>query len=61
LGAAAMRKRLAELLEGQWNPKRYTKASDKKPRDRPKPRQRLKGDHVSVQRALEGNVEAFAK
>lgn len=59
--AAAMRTRLAELLKGRWNAKRYTKASDKKPRGKPKPRQRLKGDHVSVQRVLEGRVEVFAK
>jgi hypothetical protein len=57
----AMRQRLAELLKGQWNAKRYTKASDKQPRGKPQPRQRLKGDHVSVQRVLEGRIEVVAQ
>jgi hypothetical protein len=56
-----MRQRLAELLKGQWNAKRYTKASDKKPRGKPRPPQRLNGTHVSVQRVLEGRVEVIAQ
>jgi len=59
--AEGMRTRLAHLLKGQWNAKRYTKASDKKPRGKPRPRQRLKGDHVSVQRVLDGRVELYGK
>jgi hypothetical protein len=59
--AVAMRTRLAELLKGRWNARRYTKASDKRPRGKPKPRQRLKGDHVSVQRVLQGRVELYGK
>lgn len=59
--AAAMRQRLHELLKGVWNPRAYTKAKDKKPRDKPKPKQRLHGDHTSVQRLLEGTARVIAK
>jgi len=54
--ATAMRQRLRELLKGSWDPVAYTKASDKKPRDRPQ-RQPLHGGHSSVQRLLEGKVK----
>jgi hypothetical protein len=54
--AAAMRRRLRELLRGSWDPVAYTKASDKKPRPKPKPKPLLHGGHSSVQRLLEGNV-----
>jgi hypothetical protein len=55
--AAAMCQRLRELLKGVWNAKKYTKASDKKPRGKPKKKLRLHGGHTSVQRLLEGKVK----
>ena len=55
--AAAMRQRLAELLADSWDPVRHRKASDRKPRGRPKPRLHLHGGHSSMQRALEGRLE----
>jgi hypothetical protein len=54
--AAAMRRRLRELLRGSWDPVAYTKASDNKPRPKPKPKPLLHGGHSSVQRLLEGKV-----
>lgn len=57
--AAGMRGRLRELLKGSWDPIRYTKAADKKPRRKPPPRKRLHGGHSSVQRALEGRVKVL--
>jgi hypothetical protein len=54
--AAAMRAQLRSLLRGCWDPIRYTKAADKKPRPKPKPKQWLYGGHTSVQRALEGTA-----
>ena len=54
--ARQMRDRLAELLRGSWDPVAYTKASDKKPRKKPKPKPLLRGGHSSVQRLLEGRV-----
>jgi hypothetical protein len=54
--APAMRRRLRELLKGSWDPVAYTKASDKKPRAKPKPKLRLHGGYSSVQRLLEGKV-----
>jgi hypothetical protein len=59
--AAAMCRRLRELLRGAWNPIAYTKASDKKPRGKPKAKLRLHGGHTSVQRLLEGKVRVVAK
>jgi hypothetical protein len=56
----SMRQRLGELLKGSWDPIRYRKASDKKPRGRPKARLRLHGGYNSVQRALEGRVKVVA-
>jgi hypothetical protein len=58
--AAALRGRLVELLGGVWN-KKYTKASDKKPRAKPKPNIQLVGGHTSVQRLLEGRAKVFAE
>jgi hypothetical protein len=58
--AAAMRDRLRTLLCGSWDPIRHRKASDKKPRGKPKPKQRLHGGYSSVQRALEGRVRVVA-
>lgn len=55
--ATAMRQRLRQLLEGSWDPVAYTKASDKKPRAKPKPKLRLHGRHSSVQRVLEGKAK----
>ncbi len=56
----AMCQRLRELLAGTWNSKKYTKASDRKPRPKPKPKLRLKGGHSSVQRLLEGRAKVLA-
>lgn len=58
--AAAMRQQLHTLLAGSWDPIRYRKASDKTPRGKPKPKQRLHGGYSSVQRALEGHVRVVA-
>jgi hypothetical protein len=58
--AAAMRRRMRELLEGSWDPIAYTKAADKKPRPAPKPRKRLRGGYSSVQRTLEGRAKVIA-
>lgn len=55
--AAAMRRRLRELLAGSWDPVAYTKQSDKRPRPRPPPKLRLHGGHSSVQRVLEGRAK----
>ena len=54
--AAEMCRRLRTLLRGCWDPIKYTKARDKKPRGKPKPKQWLHGGHTSVQRALEGRA-----
>jgi len=54
--AQAMRRRLAALLEGTWDPKVYTKASDKKPRIKPG-RKSLHGGQTSVQKLLDGKVK----
>jgi Transposase DDE domain len=55
--AASLRRRLHELLKGVWNPIRYTKASDRKPRRKRPPPLRLHGGHTSVQRLLEGRAK----
>ena len=54
--AGEMKARLGKLLRGSWNPIAYTKASDKNPRKKPKPKPLLRGGHSSVQRLLEGKV-----
>lgn len=54
--APAMRRRLAALLQGLWDPKVYTKAQDQKPRTKPY-RTSLLGGHTSVQKILEGKVK----
>jgi hypothetical protein len=54
--AEAMRQRRAALLEGTWDPKVYTKASDQMPRTKPK-RKSLQGGHTSVQKLLDGRVK----
>lgn len=54
--AAQMRERLAELLADIWDPIRYTKNADRKPRPKPKPKRRLHGGYSSVQRVLEGRA-----
>jgi hypothetical protein len=56
----AMRQRLAELLQGSWDPIAYTKAVDKRPRGKPKAKLRLHGGHSSVQRALDGTAKVVA-
>jgi hypothetical protein len=55
--AGAMRRRLRELLAGSWDPLAYTKASDKKPRKKKPPPERLHGGYSSVQRVLEGRAK----
>ncbi len=50
-----MRRRLKELTRGLWNAVKYTKASDKKPREKPKPTRRFQAP-ASVQRVLEGTA-----
>lgn len=57
--AGAMRARLGELLKGVWNAKLFTKAADKKPRVKAKPKGRFKGGHSSVQRVLEGKAKVI--
>lgn len=59
--AEQMRVRLGALLKGSWNPIRYGKASDKKPRPKPNPKPLLHGGHTSVQRLLEGKVRLAEK
>jgi hypothetical protein len=59
--ASAMRGRLRALLKGSWDPIAYTKASDRKPRGKPKPKLRLHGGHSSVLRALEGTAKVVRK
>lgn len=54
--AQQMRDRLAELLKGSWHPVAYKKASDRKPRKKPKPKPLLRGGHSSVQRILQGKI-----
>jgi hypothetical protein len=54
--AQQMKERLEQLLQGTWHPVAYTKASDKQPRKKPKPKPLLRGGHTSVQRLLEGKV-----
>ena len=56
-----MRSRLRQLLRRSWDPIAYRKASDKKPRDKPKPKHPISGGHTSVQRLLEGDVYAAAR
>jgi hypothetical protein len=55
--ARRMRRRLEELLQGSWHAVAYTKASDRKPRQKPKPKPLLRGGYSSVQRLLEGNIK----
>lgn len=57
--AGQMRERLGELLQGSWDPIGYAKASDKKPRPKRAPPQRLRGGHSSVQRVLEGTARVI--
>jgi hypothetical protein len=57
---SAMRQRLQTLLKGSWCAIKYTKASDKKPRGKPKPKLRLHGGHSSIQRALEGRAKLWS-
>ena len=52
---------LRALLKGSWNAIRYTKASDKKPRGRPKLKKRLHGGHTSMQRVLEGKAKVMTR
>lgn len=58
--AEAMRRRLAELLEGVWNAKLFTKAEEKKPRVKTKPVARFRGGHSSVQRVLDGKAKLIS-
>ena len=56
----AMVQRLRTLLKGSWRAIKYTKASDKKPRGKPKPKLRLHGGHSSIQRAVEGRAKLWS-
>jgi hypothetical protein len=56
-----LREHLCVLLKGSWKAIKYTKASDKKPRGKPKPKTGLHGGHTSMQRVLEGTVKELAK
>jgi hypothetical protein len=56
----AMTQRLRTLLKGSWRAIKYTKASDKKSRGKPKAKLRLHGGHSSIQRALEGRAKLWA-
>ena len=58
--SSQMRQRLQTLLKGSWRAIKYTKASDKKPRGKPKPKLRLHGGHSSIQRALEGRAKLWS-
>jgi len=59
---ATLRDHLAQLLAGSWNPKRYTKASDKRPRASPPDKRKwLSGGHTSVQRAIEGTAKVVKR
>lgn len=57
--AAELRQHLRTLLKGSWDPIKYSKASDKKPRAKPGPRRWVRGSYTSVQRALEGRVQVI--
>jgi hypothetical protein len=59
--AAELRGRLRESLRGSWDPIRYTKASDKKPRAKPVPKPWLHGGHTSVQRMLDGRIKTVRR
>lgn len=60
--AATLRDHLGQLLAGSWNPKRYTKASDKQPRASPSEKRKwLSGGHTSVQRAIEGKIKVVTR
>jgi hypothetical protein len=49
------------LLKGSWDPIKYRKQPDKKPRPKPGPKRWLRGGHSSVQRALEGRAKAVLR
>jgi hypothetical protein len=55
-----MRQRLKALLKDTWHPIRYKKNSDKRPRPKPEPKQRLHGGYSSIQRVLEGRARVVA-
>jgi hypothetical protein len=59
--AADLRRHLRSLLKGSWNPIRYAKQPDTKPRPKPPRKRWLHGGHTSVQRALEGRAKAVAR
>jgi len=54
----AMRQRLRALLRDSWDAVAYTKASDKKRRQKKPPPRPLPGGHSSVHRLLQANAEA---
>jgi hypothetical protein len=53
---AQMAARLRQLLHGIWDPILFTKASDQKPRGKPRKKLPLHGGHTSVLRVLEGRA-----
>jgi len=60
-GATELIQHLRLLLKGSWDPIRYRKQPDKKPRPRAGPKQWLEGGHSSVQRVLEGRAKAVLR
>jgi hypothetical protein len=61
LDAGQLRGRIRSLLKGSWDPIKYGKKPDKKPRPKPKPGRWLRGGHSSVQRALEGRAKVVVR
>jgi Transposase DDE domain len=59
--ADQVREHLRTLLRDSWNPIKYTKAADKKPRGKPAPKQLLHGGHSSMQRVLEGKAKVLTR
>jgi hypothetical protein len=59
--AVALRAHLRKLLRGVWDPIRYTKSSDRKPRGQPSVGKWLSGGHTSIQRALEGRAKVVRR
>lgn len=59
--AVALRVHLRQLLRDSWDPIRYAKSSDRKPRCRAAMGKWLSGGHTSVQRALEGRAKVVRR
>jgi Transposase DDE domain len=59
--AGQLIRHVRSLLKGSWDPIRYRKQPDKKPRPKPGPKRWLRGGHSSVQRVLEGRAKAVLR